>query len=115
MPCACEGEGSSPTTNGGIRTAKKLFGWGEADFDLFVRFVGSRLPFPLSNGIGSGLREDGVAALNVDRSNGPIRSHNRIHFDDSCQGHGAGQYWIWGGRVVHDFTPSGGVLLATQR
>ena len=92
-----------PATTAFFELRRELLAWGEADFDQFVRFVGSRLPFPLSNGVGGGLGEDGVAALYVERFDGPIWRHKRIDFDDSCEGHSAGQCRVWSGRVVYWF------------
>jgi hypothetical protein len=61
---------------------KRLFGWGEADFDRLVGFVGGRFPFPLADGVGGSLGENGMTAIYIQSFDGTVRGDDGVDFDD---------------------------------
>lgn len=73
----------------------------ELYFDHFVRFASGGLPLPVANCIRGSLRENGVAALNIDRLDAAIGSYERINLHRSCERQVARQRRIDRSRAIH--------------
>ena len=64
---------------------------GESDLHQFVRFVGAGFPLPLPDCVHSGLRQDWMATLDIDRFHAAVGSNQGIDFDNAGQCHGTSQ------------------------
>lgn len=86
-----------------LRERELLF-WGELHFHQFARLVRGGFPSPTADGVGSSLRQHGMAASDCDVFHAAIGGDHGFDPDHSLQRHFAGEGRVRGRAALNDAT-----------
>jgi len=86
----------------------------ESDFDWFQRFMGGRLPSPLSNRNLRGSDQKRMPTLRIHRFHPSIRLHHNFQLHTALDAHFLSKSGVLGLHFPHDHPPIVGDFLATQ-